>query len=133
MYEFKRHHLRLLVKDFKACFIFYRDTLELPIRYGDEESEYAEFKTEAIHIALFARNLMADAVSKGEKPVDADVQDRIVVVLRMDDIDAVYHRLKAKGVRFDTAPEDRTEWGCRTAHFRDPDGNLLELNADLKK
>jgi catechol 2,3-dioxygenase-like lactoylglutathione lyase family enzyme len=28
---------------------------------------------------------------------------------------------------------DRPEWGIRTAHFRDPDGNLIEINQPLKE
>jgi catechol 2,3-dioxygenase-like lactoylglutathione lyase family enzyme len=38
-----------------------------------------------------------------------------------------YADLKAKGITFITEPQDRAHWGIRTAHFRDPDGNLLEI------
>ncbi|MCK5783996.1 MAG: VOC family protein [Desulfobacterales bacterium] len=132
MEDFKRFHLRLLVNNFKACFEFYRDTLELPVRYGDEHADYAEFKTDAIHIALFKKHLMAEVTGKAGKPVDADIQDNYTVILRVDDVDQVYDELVSKGATFETEPEDRTDWGCRTAHLRDPDGNLLELNSDLK-
>jgi catechol 2,3-dioxygenase-like lactoylglutathione lyase family enzyme len=30
-----------------------------------------------------------------------------------------------------TAPQDRAEWDIRTAHFRDPDGNLPEIYSPL--
>jgi len=33
---------------------------------------------------------------------------------------------------FETEPTDRSVWGIRTAHFRDPDGNLIEINHALK-
>jgi predicted enzyme related to lactoylglutathione lyase len=103
----------------------------LPVRYGDENADYAEFKADAIHIALFKRNLMAPVVGHDRLPADAEAQDRSAIIFRVDDVDAVYSRLKNGGAQFVTAPKDRNEWGCRTAHLRDPDGNLLELNSDL--
>ena len=131
MKEIKRYHLRLLVDNFRECFLFYRDMLELPVRYGSENDVYAEFKTDAVHFALFNKALMAQVTGKAEKPEKTNAMDDLAIILRVDDVDRVFKRLKAKGVGFDTEPHDRKEWGCRTAHFRDPDGNLLELNADL--
>ena len=131
MLALKRSHIRLLVNRFKDCFLFYRDILELPVRYGDENSDYAEFKTATIHIALFKRILMANVVDKAGQLLDADIQDRVALVLRVDDVTAVYKKLTAKGVEFVTVPVERKEWGCRTSHLRDPDGNLIEINGDL--
>ena len=131
MLALKRSHIRLLVNRFKDCFLFYRDVLELPVRYGDENSDYAEFKTDTIHIALFQRILMANVVDRADYLLDADIQDRAALVLRVDDVTAVYKKLTAKGVEFVTDPVERKEWGCRTSHLRDPDGNLIEINGDL--
>lgn len=131
MLALKRSHIRLLVNRFKDCFLFYRDVLELPVRYGDENSDYAEFKTDTIHIALFQRILMANVVDRADHLLDADIQDRAALVLRVDDVTAVYKKLTAKGVEFVTDPVERKEWGCRTSHLRDPDGNLIEINGDL--
>ena len=78
MIKLNRFHIRLLVKKFKECFIFYKDVLQLPVRYGNENADYAEFKTDAIHIALFKHNLMADVVDKNNKLFTADNQDRSV-------------------------------------------------------
>jgi len=50
----------------------------------------------------------------------------------LSNVDEVTKELKAKGVVFETGPIDRSEWGIRTAHFRDPDGNLIEINQPLK-
>ncbi|MFV9644620.1 MAG: VOC family protein, partial [Desulfobacterales bacterium] len=46
-------------------------------------------------------------------------------------VDKATQELKAKGVVFETEPTDRSVWGIRTAHFRDPDGNLIEINQAL--
>lgn len=131
MSEIKRSHIRLLVNRFRECFLFYRDILEQPVRYGDANSDYAEFKTDAIHIALFKRDLMAAVVNKDDQPMDPQGQDRVALILRVDDVWDSFNKLTAKGIRFVTEPVDRMEWECRTAHLRDPDGNLIELNSDL--
>lgn len=31
----------------------------------------------------------------------------------------------------ETPSQDRPDWGVRVAHFRDPDGNLIEINQNL--
>ena len=129
--DFKRFHLRLLVGCFPECFRFYRDVLGLPVRYGDETSAYAEFKSEAVHIALFQREQMAAVVHREALPAVSVSQDQVAVILRVEDVGAVYEKLLAAGAAFVTGPCERPEWNCRTAHLRDPDGNLIELNSDL--
>jgi catechol 2,3-dioxygenase-like lactoylglutathione lyase family enzyme len=47
-------------------------------------------------------------------------------------VDEAYRQLQARGVAFVTIPQSREEWGIRTAHFRDPDGNLLEIYSSLR-
>jgi catechol 2,3-dioxygenase-like lactoylglutathione lyase family enzyme len=131
MIDLKRSHLRILVKNFRQCFLFYRDVLELPVRYGDENADYAEFKTDALHIALFKRDFMAEVVDRADHPSEAPMQDRMAMILRVADTAKTFERLREKGVAFATPPTDRPAWQCRTAHFRDPDGNLIELNSDL--
>ncbi len=131
MIDFKRFHLRLLVERFPECFRFYRDILGLPVRYGDETADYAEFKNEVIHIALFQRGQMAAVVDRAAYPAAPVSQDRVALILRVDDVVAVYEKLLADGVVFVTGPCERRDWNCRTAHLRDPDGNLIELNGDL--
>ncbi|MBM4256025.1 MAG: VOC family protein [Deltaproteobacteria bacterium] len=42
----------------------------------------------------------------------------------VEDVDAIYQDLKAKGVAFNGEPADQ-EWGARLAGLKDPDGNNL--------
>jgi lactoylglutathione lyase len=119
---------RLLVRDFPACFRFYKDVLGLPLGYGSPEEVYADFKLdEQQTLALFKRELMAEVVGKQAAPAQADAQDAALVVFEVDNLDDAVKALSAKGVTFVSQPTDRPEWGMRTAHFRDPDGNLLEI------
>jgi catechol 2,3-dioxygenase-like lactoylglutathione lyase family enzyme len=46
-------------------------------------------------------------------------------------VDELYYHLKEKNAIIVTQPMDRPEWGLRTAHFRDPDGNLIEIFSNM--
>ena len=125
---FQSPHIRLLVDDFPACFRFYRDTLGFSPTFGAEDDVYADFETGGQGIALFARSLMADAVGGN---ASRDIQDAAVLVLATQNVDEAADTLRAKGVALATEPTDRPLWGIRTAHFRDPDGHLIEINCPL--
>ena len=126
---FQSPHIRLLVDNFPACFRFYRDTLGFSPAFGTEDDVYADFETGGQGIALFARSLMAEAVGRDDTSVKA--QDAAVLVLATKNVDEAADALRAKGVTLVTEPTDRPLWGIRTAHFRDPDGHLIEINRPL--
>jgi catechol 2,3-dioxygenase-like lactoylglutathione lyase family enzyme len=42
----------------------------------------------------------------------------------VEDVDAIYKDLKAKGISFNSEPADQ-DWGARLVGLRDPDGNNL--------
>ena len=48
----------------------------------------------------------------------------------VDDVDAIYATLSAKGVPF-TRPPLTQPWGYRVAYFNDPEGNLWELRQSV--
>ena len=122
---------RLLVADFRATFLFYRDVLGFKPTFGDENDVYADFDTGSSSLALFRRDLMAETVGTTDKPANADCQDRVAFIFHAENVDAACEELKAKGIALITEPQDRPIWGIRTAHFRDPDGNLLEIYSPL--
>ena len=39
--------------------------------------------------------------------------------------------MRARGVALVAEPQDCPDWMMRTAHFRDPDGNLIEINSAI--
>jgi lactoylglutathione lyase len=57
--------------------------------------------------------------------------DRAMIIFEVEDVDVRYEALKTRGVTFTHPPEDHADWGIRTAHFRDPAGNLIEINKAL--
>ncbi|MEU0488701.1 VOC family protein [Nocardiopsis changdeensis] len=125
-------YIRLLVDDYEACFRFYSDVLKLPVLRGDEHSRYAEFDVDSTtRLALNQREVMAEALETDTADPGLPHQDRMAVVFEVDDVDATAARLVAAGARQVMAPRDWTAWGIRAAHFRDPDGYLLEVSRPL--
>lgn len=128
---FRSPHLRLLVADFPACFRFYRDALGFAAGYGAEDEAYADFSVGDQTLALFRRGLMAEAVGTSGKTATADAQDRFALVLATDDVDLAVAALRTRGVSPVAGPQNQPDWGIRVAHFRDPDGNLIEINSPI--
>lgn len=98
----------LEVADFAAALEFYK-TLGLKLIVLAEE-RYARFEmpsgasTLSIHVA------------------DNPQVTGPLLYAEVDDVDAVYNDLHAKGIVFDTVPEDQP-WLWREVRFRDPSGN----------
>ena len=70
---------------------------------------YADLSLGNRTLGLFRRDLMAEAVGAADRPATAEAQ----------------------GVTLVTGPQDQPDWGVRVAHFRDPDGSLIEINSAL--
>ncbi|MFB9328291.1 VOC family protein [Paenibacillus aurantiacus] len=121
----KMAHVRLLVPHVPACFSFYRDIIGLQVRHGDPTTPYAEFQTGDISLAF-------EPLKDGEivQQTSAD-HDRVVLIFTVENVDAAYERLRSSGVAFEKEPHDTPEWGHRVAYFRDPAGNLIELNQGI--
>jgi catechol 2,3-dioxygenase-like lactoylglutathione lyase family enzyme len=130
-------HPRLLTARFAECFRFYQAVLPKMIGAhlvtGTESGPYANWDRgrEAVLI-LFDRQAMATAIGTSELPAQAGLaQDAAMLVCRVDAVDAALALCLEHGATLVAEATDRPEWGSRlrTAHLRDPDGNLLELQS----
>lgn len=121
-------NVRLLVDDLPACFRFYRDVMGFAVREDDESTNmYAELAIgDSGFIGLYDRGAMARRLGRPAQGSDGDGPDRVALILRTDDCDALTAELKGRGAEFETEPVTE-DWGGRTAHLRDPAGNLIEL------
>jgi catechol 2,3-dioxygenase-like lactoylglutathione lyase family enzyme len=129
-------HTRLLVSGFGECFRFYDAVLpELTgatLTRGDEGGPYASWDVGAEGVLmLFDRAAMAAVTGTADLPARAPAQDRAMLVSRVGDVDAGFALCVAHGASAVAPPADRPQWGpgMRTAHLRDPDGNLWELQS----
>ncbi|HEC62805.1 MAG TPA: hypothetical protein ENI38_00210 [Candidatus Acetothermia bacterium] len=103
----------LTVADLSRAVAFYRDILDLPLKY--QFPDYAGFDVGGVELGLKTWGGM-EPPRKGEP----------VVNFLVDDVARACRELSARGVKFTKGPED-TPWGGRIALFEDPDGNTLQL------
>lgn len=127
----KYTYTRLLVDDFKGCFKFYSEVMGFPVTWGQEDEDYAEFDSGATRISINMPHHVAEAVGTTDKPFKVESQDQVVLIFEVDDVDSAFKELVSRGAISVTEPQDRPGWGIRTAHFRDPSGNLIEINHAL--
>ncbi|MFE9427636.1 VOC family protein [Kitasatospora sp. NPDC006697] len=123
---------RLLVADFPACFRFYDAVLpELSgaVRQkGEAAGPYAtwDLGDQAV-LSLLARAGLAEVLGE----VRAPASDATMLTLRVADVDAALAHCLAHGGTAVAPATDRPHWGpnLRTAHLRDPEGRLIELQS----
>jgi catechol 2,3-dioxygenase-like lactoylglutathione lyase family enzyme len=123
-------YTRLLVDqaDFAACRDFYKNVLGLKVTWGDIDPSYTSFDTGETTISLNAYWIVGDALGLPPNPPKTD---RAALIFEVEDVDAKYEEFKSRGVTFIHTPTDHVDWGIRAAHFRDPAGNLIEINKPL--
>jgi lactoylglutathione lyase len=118
----------LFVADLERAKAFYQDTLGFPMKFEDESSAFFELEgTSLILLSIAgAHDLLSSEAVPAQHPSGASSQ----LVAFVEDVDAIYTDLVAQGVEFVREPTDRA-WGLRTAHFKDPDGNIWEIAQQL--
>ncbi|MEU6850240.1 VOC family protein [Actinacidiphila alni] len=130
-------HPRLLVGRFADTFRFYDAVLPTlvgaALTRGGPDGPYASWDIGAEGVLmLFDRSAMAEVTGTAGLPADGPpAQDRTMLVSRVPDVAAGYELCLRHGAAPVAAPADRPQWGptMRTAHVRDPDGNLVELQS----
>ncbi|GLB52472.1 hypothetical protein NBRC110019_15120 [Neptunitalea chrysea] len=130
----KFNNIRLLVNNFDTCFTFYKDTLGLECTWGKLGEAYASFNVGVPSgLCLFKAEFMNMAIDNTDTHTHEHIQDKVALILEVDNVNETYTFLQAKGIAFLTEPKDMTDWGIRVTHFRDPENNLIELFSELSK
>ncbi|MCF6269466.1 MAG: VOC family protein [Melioribacteraceae bacterium] len=132
--DMKLSNIRLLVSDFEKSFTFYNETLRLKCTWGNKDDVFASFDIGLPSgLAIFKAELMADAIGGEKAENDTVSNDKFAIVIEVDNVDKAFKELQNKSIKFITEPKDMKVWGIRVAHFRDPDGNLIEIFSNLPK
>ncbi len=139
------NHTGFVVSDMERSLAFYRDMLGLSIERdqileGEFISELVGYPDARLHIVYLGPGDMRHSVELIEylnpPSVPVELPQRFQVGathlgVMVDDLDAFYEELSAKGVRFVSPPAERpnpvypaARKGC---YMQDPDGNWLEL------
>ena len=122
-------HTRLLVDNYKECFLFYRDVLGFEVSWGDETSNYADFRFNGCTLGIFERKQMVEAVD-GIYSSPIEKSDRTALVFKVENVEESYLALKGR-VNFITEPAEQKGWGLKVAHFRAPAGSLIEIYENI--
>lgn len=122
--------IELIVRDLATCTAFYRDTLGLQVRESENTSNSVSFQIDNVYFFLLEAEGAAQMVSSQPLDLSLGESPRVLLAAGVEDVDAAYQMLWAKGVRFLRPPTDQP-WGLRTAYFADPEGNLWEINHSI--
>ncbi|MBO0461175.1 MULTISPECIES: VOC family protein [Enterococcus] len=121
----------VIQKDYARCYDFYTKKLGLVPTWGDSKGPYTSFAMAEGEPNCFDMTLAEEmSLINGYTPsVGEKASDTVVITLPTKDIQKDYQKLKANGVIFLGEPQKMETWGgFMSAYFRDPEGNLFELN-----
>lgn len=118
------NYVIVLCDDLVRMKAFYRDLLGFPV---DSESE-TSLALRAGSILLGLRQRTRDYDGQGVRPALPGVQ--LAFLVAPAEVDECYQQLLAKGVTIVDPPTDQPR-GHRTVYFTDPEGNLLEVYAEI--
>ena len=107
----------LATHDMRRAVRFYQ-ALGFKVLSGDEASSFASFRAGTSYLNLITQ------------PADRQWSWWGRVIFHVADVDELYERAHAAGLRPATAPRD-AEWGERYFHLADPDGHELSFARPL--
>jgi catechol-2,3-dioxygenase len=120
------HHLAyviLLCEDLERMKAFYHETLGFPIER--DWKDWIEMRAGAVLLTLRRRGRAYDGPG-ALRSAGVQLAFRVVPA----EVDACIEELRKMKVAVLEAPRDQ-EYGHRTLFFRDPEGNILEVYADI--
>lgn len=105
---------------------FYSDTMHFEIYTVHLDDGWVEYRVGGNILALCKPGLV---VPDETLPIGR-ASTHLAFRVRREEVDASQAALQTDGVSI-VAPATNQPWGHRTLFFRDPDGNLLEIYADI--
>ncbi|MGF1480187.1 MAG: VOC family protein [Cyanophyceae cyanobacterium] len=120
-------YTRLNVCDYQACKKFYRDVLGFEVAFADDDDEYTEFNTGNTRLSIFDRQKLREFVGPDEPMSYERSYAGVALSFQVHNLDEAVAELKHQGVTIISPPWNFPDRGFLSACFRDPDGNLIEL------
>jgi len=133
-------HTGIVVSDMKRSLRFYRDLLGMEV-WADfkDDSEMIQAVTEVPGANVWMIKLKAaDGVSiellqylsnpqDVPEPVKACDVGCNHIALQVEELDSLYEKLTAEGIRFHAPPTVSSDGGAKLTYCRDPEGVIVEL------
>jgi catechol 2,3-dioxygenase-like lactoylglutathione lyase family enzyme len=104
---------------------FYADVMGFELQ-RELTPQWIEYRVGSCLLVLTERGLMFDDPMTPAGALSAMVAFRVTRA----EVDRCAEELIAKGIRLVSGPTDQP-WSHRTVFFRDPDGNVLEIYAEI--
>ena len=114
----------VLCEDLDRMKAFYRDLFDFPI--ASESATGLTFQAGAVKLSLRQRTRGYDG--QGTRSELPGVQ--LAFLIAPDEVARCYEQLVAKSVEILEPPTDQPR-GHRTVYFADPEGNMLEIYAEI--
>ena len=114
----------VLCDDLDRMKAFYRDLFAFPVE--SESATGLTFRAGSVFLGLRKRTRVYDG--RGAGTGSPGVQ--IAFLVSPAEVDLCHDQLVAKGVTILDSPNDQP-WGHRTVYFADPEGNILEIYAEI--
>jgi lactoylglutathione lyase len=115
----------LFARDWPAMRKFYAEVMHFDV-YHEIAENWIEFRVGGNILALAKPGLIVP----DQPPPTGVASVQLAFRVRKEEVDAAEAALRADGVTI-VSPATDQRWGHRTMFFRDPDGNLLEIYADI--
>lgn len=117
----------LFVEDIDEAKAFYQKVFAPEVVYQDDVSSVLKFS--GIMINLLAATQAPQLVEPSAVAAPASGA-RVLLTIKVEDVDAVCVELRSRGVTLLNGPVDRP-WGRRTAAFADPSGHVWEVAQEV--
>ena len=115
----------LFARDLPRMRRFYEGVMRFPI-HQELGPQWIAYRVGSNILTLTERGLMFDDAPTPIGALSVQLAFRVAPA----DVEQVAAELSGAGVAIESGPTDQP-WGHRTLFFRDPDGNVLEIYAEI--
>jgi len=116
----------IVAKDWKLLKDFYVDKLGMQVVREVPEDGFVQMQVGNQSFAIYQRDRLSDVIPKDLLTDDFEKAKTIFSFNQSENIYDDYESMRREGIDF-IQPPTKQPWGQITAYFKDPEGNIWEL------